>query len=338
MPVPFLARHRCQQQQQQSQKRFHLVQVSIFALLLVLAVAPRCTAASDEAHSAYIYRHPGQTIKLYQRQVIPPVIGTNSPSSSDPPTTSSTTVDVPSPTTPLTPSTPTSASTTTSSVPVRPNTSLHNSNSRTATQTLTSSTGVNTAPTSSPSKTAEAASNHLVVAGAAVGGLVFAIGVGIIAFRCTMNRRERQRRNKEMAATLAENFDRGGDPIGTPRKGYLELSDGPSTPVPGRAGANLSRQGSQDAYYAHKESGGGQQDYYNPHYVQERYGTAPTGNYGMYEETELSVMGNSHSMAYPSTSAPSNHYGGYNDYGSHHDAGGYYGGAGSQPPRGPQAY
>ncbi|KAI8601101.1 hypothetical protein EDD21DRAFT_375377 [Dissophora ornata] len=224
--------------------------------------------------------------------------------------------------------------------------------------TLSGSTTTSLLPTTTTNSTATAtqspdgtSSQGLVIGGAAIGGLVFVIGIAIIAFRCTLNRRDRQRRNKEMAATLAESFDRSADPISTPRKGYMELGDGPSTPNSGR-GADLSRQGSQDAYFgAHKEGsvvGGGSQDYYNPHYVQERYGAANTGNYGMYEETELSVIGgsagrsmspypqgnNDHSMAYPPASVPTNHYAGY-DYG-HHD-GGYYGGGG-QAPRGHQGY
>lgn len=178
--------------------------------------------------------------------------------------------------------------------------------------------------------------------------MVFFIGLALLAFRCTINSREKKRRNKEMAATLAESFDRsGGDPIASPRKGYMELGDGPPTPNPGR-GANLSRNGSQDAYYG-KEGGG--QDYYNSHYVQERYGGANTGG-GCYDETELSVMNghpgrpaspfvgrsnSDHSMTYPPTSISTNHYAGYNEYGhsgdydyngGHHDGGGYYGGGG----------
>ncbi|KAF9277682.1 hypothetical protein BGZ68_009079 [Mortierella alpina] len=190
--------------------------------------------------------------------------------------------------------------------------------------------------TGSPSPTGDSGKNDngndlLVPVGAALGGGVFVIGLAIMAFRCTLNRRERQRRNKEMAATLAENFDRSGDPIASPRKGYLELGEGPPTPNPGHIGANLSRQGSQDAYYAGKDAsvvGGG--DYYNnSHYVQERYGGAHAGNYGMYEETELSVIGGASGRPttpymdpYPPSSAPSGHYGGYN--GGGYDAG-YYG-------------
>ncbi|KAI1318332.1 hypothetical protein EDD11_006845 [Mortierella claussenii] len=228
-------------------------------------------------------------------------------------------------------------------------TSLSGTLTLTTTTSTTSATATNGDTTGDPTS-----SKGLVVGGAVIGGLVFVIGAAIVAFRCTLNRRDRQRRNKEMAATLAENFDRSADPIGTPRKGYLELSDGPPTPASGHVGANLSRQGSQDAYFgAHKEGsvvgGGAQNEYYNPHYIQERYGTAHASNYGMYEETELSVInGNGgrpttpydHSMAYPPASVPSSHYAGYNDYGGHHD-GGYYGGGGGgggQPPRGPQGY
>lgn len=192
--------------------------------------------------------------------------------------------------------------------------------------------------------------------GGVAGGLVFVIGCALLAFRCTVNSREKSRRNKEMAATLAESFDRsGGDPIASPRKGYMELGDGPPTPGQGR-GANLSRNGSQDAYYG-KEGVG--QDYYNSHYVQERYGGANTGG-GYYDETELSVMNghtgrpaspfvgrsnSDHSMAYPPTSISTNHYAGYNEYahngdydynGGHQDGGGYYGGGGHG--RAPQGY
>ncbi|KAG0210578.1 hypothetical protein BGX28_009214 [Mortierella sp. GBA30] len=192
----------------------------------------------------------------------------------------------------------------------------------------------------------------LAYGGAAVGGLVFVIGIAIVMFRCTLNRRERERRNKEMAATLAENFDRGGgDPIASPRKGYLELGEGPPTPNPGHIGANLSRQGSQDAYFAGKDGNtGGAQGGYSPHYVQERYGAANAGNYGMYEETELSVIGGNigrpttpyvdPSVGYaPSNNAAAGHYAGYNDYErGRYD--GYYGGGGGQAttPRAPQGY
>ncbi|KAF9994018.1 hypothetical protein BGZ80_002625, partial [Entomortierella chlamydospora] len=216
-------------------------------------------------------------------------------------------------------------------------TSLPTSNTLTSTILNNTSTTINASPTNATSTPTETKSDGddnskgLVIGGAAVGGLVFAIGVAIIAFRCTLNRRDRQRRNKEMAATLAENFER--DPSATPRKGYMELGDGPQTPNSGR-GANLSRQGSQDAYFAaHKEG-----DYYNPHYVQERYGTANAGNYGMYEETELSVIGGSAgrtpapygdpSVAYPPPGMTTNHYAGYNDYNGQNGHNGYYGGGG----------
>ncbi|KAG0371344.1 hypothetical protein BGZ54_005468 [Gamsiella multidivaricata] len=207
--------------------------------------------------------------------------------------------------------------------------------STTSTLSSTATTNATAIPTQSPSS--GDTSKGLVIGGAAIGGLVFAIGLAIIAFRCTLNRKERARRNKEMAATLAENFDRSADPIASPRKGYLELGDGPPTPSSGR-GANLSRQGSQDAYFAANKEGGGQ-DYYNPHYVQERYGAANAGTYGMYEETELSVMGGSagRQMAYPPTSVPTNHYAGYNDYDYGNQQGSYYGGGG-QAPRGHQGY
>ncbi|CAO3565959.1 unnamed protein product [Mortierella alpina] len=210
----------------------------------------------------------------------------------------------------------------------------------------TTGTATGTAsPSAAPEKDDDSTA-LLIPIGAALGGGVFVIGLAIMAFRCTLNRRERQRRNKEMAATLAENFDRSGDPVASPRKGYLELGEGPPTPNPGHIGANLSRQGSQDAYYAGKDGsvvGGGGGDYYNSnsHYVQERYGGAHAGNYGMYEETELSVIGGNSGRPttpymdpYPPSSAPAGHYGGYN--GGGYDAG-YYGGSG-QAPRGPQGY
>lgn len=134
------------------------------------------------------------------------------------------------------------------------------------------------------------------------------IGAAIVAFKCVINRKDRQRRNKEIAATLAESFDRSG---GSDK--YHELGDGPGTPIP--AGAKLSRQGSQQEYYPKEGS-----DYYNNnhntnHYVQERYG----GPNGGYDETEMSVMG-SQGGASPMSpymgQAPSGggHYAGYNDY------------------------
>jgi len=171
-----------------------------------------------------------------------------------------------------------------------------------------------------------------------------------------MNRKDRHKRDKEFAATMA--LDNRIDPILTPRKGYVELGEDPPTPGSGRLGAaNLSRQGSQDAYF-YKEQGQGYSshgsdvgagDYYNQHYVQERYGGASGGRHGMYEETELSVIGGNSgrgNVAYPPSAVPSNHYGGYDyghqgdyDYqrGQHHD-GGYYGGGGQTPARNPQAY
>ncbi|KAG0371883.1 hypothetical protein BGX24_001043 [Mortierella sp. AD032] len=218
--------------------------------------------------------------------------------------------------------------------------------SRSTTTTVpqsTASVATSTTPTPTASDTEKKTDDTpLIIGGAVVGGLVFAIGLALLAFRCTVNSKEKKRRNKEMAATLAESFDRSaGDPIASPRKGYMELGEGPPTPSPGR-GANLSRNGSQDAYYG-KE--GDDQDYYNSNYVQERYGGANTGG-GYYDETELSVMGghsgrpaspfvgrsnSDHSMAYPPTSISTNHYAGYNDYGHNGDydnQGGHYGGGG----------
>ncbi|KAF9905801.1 hypothetical protein EC991_001277 [Linnemannia zychae] len=234
----------------------------------------------------------------------------------------------------------------TTSAPVVNSTAPTSTIGRTTTVANLTTTTATTSTTTSPSPTPEKKSDDtpLIIGGSVVGGLVFAIGLALLAFRCTVNRRERARRNKEMAATLAESFDRsGGDPIASPRKGYMELGEGPPTPGPGR-GANLSRNGSQDAYYGSGKEGSGQ-DYYNPHYVQERYGGANTGG-GYYDETELSVMGGhtgrpaspfmtrsntDHSMAYPPTSVSTNHYAGYNEYGhngEYDNHGGHYGGGG----------
>lgn len=150
---------------------------------------------------------------------------------------------------------------------------------------------------------------------------MFVIGLALVAFRCTLNRKERERRKKEMTATLAQNFERSGgagDPIGTPRKGYIELGD---------TASNSS---------GHKEGGNnGSGDYYNPHYVQERYGAAHTGNYGMFEETELSVIGGSagrQTTPYQGGNAGPNQYGGYNNSNNNYNnnGGGYYGGGGHQ--------
>lgn len=147
-----------------------------------------------------------------------------------------------------------------------------------------------------------------------VGGLVVAIGAGIVAFKCISSRKDRARRNKEIAATLAESFDRGGSDK------YHELGDGGGTPIP--AGAQLSRQGSQQDGYYQKEQGG---DYYNNHYVQERYG----GPNGGYDETEMSVMGGQGGGPSPMSpymgQAPSgggSQYAGYNDYDYDYGSGG----------------
>ncbi|KAG0013216.1 hypothetical protein BGZ81_001162 [Podila clonocystis] len=148
-----------------------------------------------------------------------------------------------------------------------------------------------------------------------VGGLVVAIGAAMVAFKCVVTRKDRARRNKEIAATLAESFDRSGSDK------YHELGDGSATPIP--AGAKLSRQGSQQDGYYQKEQGG---DYYNNHYVQERYG----GPNGGYDETEMSVMGGQGGGPRPMSpymgQAPSGggHYAGYNDY--DYDYGGGNGG------------
>ncbi|KAG0050233.1 hypothetical protein BGZ83_005005 [Gryganskiella cystojenkinii] len=209
----------------------------------------------------------------------------------------------------------------------------------TMTVTLTTSTAVN--GTSSPSATSTLTpptdNSGIIYGGAAVGGLVLVVGLAIGAFRCTLNRKDRRRRDKEYAATLA--LDNRNDPILTPRKGYMELGDDPpSAPGSGRLGAaNLSRHGSQDAYYKEQgysgHSGGsdvGAGDYYNQHYVQERYGGANQGGGGFYEETELSVIGGATgrgNVAYPASTVPPNHYGGYNDYGHQGGDYNYQGGA-----------
>ncbi|KAG0018183.1 hypothetical protein BGZ82_000512 [Podila clonocystis] len=148
-----------------------------------------------------------------------------------------------------------------------------------------------------------------------VGGLVAAIGAAIVAFKCVVSRKDRARRNKEIAATLAESFDRSGSDK------YHELGDGAATPIP--AGAKLSRQGSQQDGYYQKEQGG---DYYNNQYVQERYGGPNRG----YDETEMSVMGGQGGGQRPMSpymgqaTSGGGQYAGYNDY--DYDYGGGNGG------------
>ncbi|KAF8927336.1 hypothetical protein BGZ47_002204 [Haplosporangium gracile] len=316
---------------------------------IVAALDPQSsvpTATSSDFNPAFL-RHPSRpTITgLHKRQAspgpIPDLPGTNTTTLA--PTNTTSTAPLPTPST-----------NTTSLPPLVSTTSLVTTTISHATTTSVSvnATSVSTSTTASVAPTTTDPPNDnkgLVIGGSVVGGLVFAVGLALLAFRCTINSRERKRRNKEMAATLAESFDRsGGDPIASPRKGYMELEDGPPAPVPGR-GANLSRNGSQDAYYG-KEGGG--QDYYSSHYVQERYGGANTGG-GYYDETELSVMNghpgrpaspfvgrsnSDHSMAYPPTSISTNHYAGYNEYGhngdydyhggNHDGGGGYYSGGG----------
>ncbi|KAF9199276.1 hypothetical protein BGZ49_010632 [Haplosporangium sp. Z 27] len=279
----------------------HRMMFVILALLLVLAiVVSPCTATPTDPASSTVST-PSAVITPTVNVTTPIIIPTNT-------------------------STIATITTAVSSIPATTSVNLTSS-------IPVATTNATSTPTESPKDSDD--NQGLIIGGAAVGGLVFAIGIGLIAFRCTLNRRERQRRNKEMAATLAESFDR--DTIASPRKGYLELADGPSTPRLG-SNSNLTRQGSQDAYFAaHKEGGVvGQSDYYNHNYVQERYGTANAGNYGMYEETELSVIGGSngrsatpyvpnvdHSMQYPPSGMTNNHYAGYNDYNGHQ---GYYGG------------
>ncbi|KAF9150437.1 hypothetical protein BG015_007763 [Linnemannia schmuckeri] len=318
---------------------------------IVAALDPQSsvpTATSSDLNPAFLSHSSQPTITgLYKRQAtanpLPDLPGTNT--TTLPPTNTTSTVPLPTP------------STNTTSLPPALNTTsliITTTISRTATSVSVNATSVSTSTASVTPTTTEPSSGNsdnkgLVIGGSVVGGLVFAIGLALLAFRCTINSREKKRRNKEMAATLAESFDRsGGDPIASPRKGYMELGDGPPAPGPGR-GANLSRNGSQDAYYG-KEGGG--QDYYSSHYVQERYGGANTGG-GYYDETELSVMNghpgrpaspfvgrsnSDHSMAYPPTSISTNHYAGYNEYGhngdydyhggNHDGGGGYYGGGG----------
>ncbi|KFH74222.1 hypothetical protein MVEG_01435 [Podila verticillata NRRL 6337] len=202
--------------------------------------------------------------------------------------------------------------TTTTTVTAPPSsTSAATGNPITTRSTILSSTSLppttSASPTESKPPTAGGGGSLTIVA-AAVGGLTFMIGAAIVAFKCVINRKDRQRRNKEIAATLAESFDRSG---GSDK--YHELGDGPGTPIP--AGAKLSRQGSQQEYYPKEGS-----DYYNNnhntnHYVQERYG----GPNGGYDETEMSVMG-SQGGASPMSpymgQAPSGggHHAGYNDY------------------------
>ncbi|KAF9187886.1 hypothetical protein BGZ51_000981 [Haplosporangium sp. Z 767] len=300
-----------------------------FSDAIELNALPSTIAVDYVSYPTHI-QHPLPTFVEFDKRQLeqPPVPGPN-PSSSTSTTVSSTTATA---TTSVN-----NATTTTETSRTAPTHTQNTSTNTRASTTALNTTSTQTA-TASPtqSKPDEGNTAPLAIGGAVVGGLVFAIGIAIIAFRCTLNRRERQRRNKEMAATLAESFDRGSE---TPRKGYLELGDGPPTPNPGPRGANLSRNESQDAYYAKEGNGGGAPDFYNPHYVQERYGGAHTGNYGMYEETELSVMGGNsgrptspydHSVAYPPSSVSTNHYPGYGD-------GGYYGGGG-HTPRGPQGY
>ncbi|KAK5814422.1 hypothetical protein F5H01DRAFT_346591 [Linnemannia elongata] len=325
----------------------------LFALLftflgIVAALDPQSsvpTATPSVFNPAFLHHPPRPIITGFHKRQAGPVIPTDLPgtnTSTTPPTSSTSTTPLPTP--------PTNS---TSLVPVTSTTTLATTTtiSRTATSVSVNTTSIATSSTTSvsPTNSDPAPDNKgMIIGGSVVGGLVFAIGLALLAFRCTINSREKKRRNKEMAATLAESFDRsGGDPIASPRKGYLELGDGPPTPNPGR-GANLSRNGSQDAYYG-KEGGG--QEYYNSHYVQERYGGANTGG-GYYDETELSVMNghpgrpaspfvgrsnSDHSMTIPPTSISTNHYAGYNEYGhngdydyngGHHDGGGYYGGGG----------
>ncbi|KAG0341640.1 hypothetical protein BG000_008452 [Podila horticola] len=202
------------------------------------------------------------------------------------------------------PSTTTAAVTTTSSSSSVITTTV--SRSTTATGTRTNATTSTAAPTETAAPPPAEPSNIGMVFGI-VGGLVVAIGAGIVAFKCISSRKDRARRNKEIAATLAESFDRGGSDK------YHELGDGGGTPIP--AGAQLSRQGSQQDGYYQKEQGG---DYYNNHYVQERYG----GPNGGYDETEMSVMGGQGGGPSPMSpymgQAPSggggSQYAGYNDY------------------------
>ncbi|KAG0259873.1 hypothetical protein BG011_002324 [Mortierella polycephala] len=315
---------------------------SQFSDAIALSALPSTIVVDYVSYPNHI-QHPLPTFAEFdkrQLEPLPPAGESTSPTAATTASATSPQPTQPATTTAETPPSSNATATTATSTTISTQTQSTATHSRTS--TITSSTASTQTETASPTQSEPAKSNTtpLAIGGAAVGGLVFAIGIAIIAFRCTLNRKERQRRNKEMAATLAESFDRGGE---TPRKGYLELGDGPPTPNPGSRGANLSRDGSQDAYYAKEGNGGagggGAPDFYNPHYVQERYGGAHAGNYGMYEETELSVMGGNngrptspydHSVAYPPSSVPTSHYPGYGD-------GGYYGGGG-QAPRAPQGY
>ncbi|KAF9924807.1 hypothetical protein FBU30_005276 [Linnemannia zychae] len=336
----------------------------LFTLLLTLLGAvmaldpqfsvPTATTTSSQTFNLALLRYPPRptitALSKRQGQLdpgfpgIPSTGGNSSSSSSTLISTSQSPISTP-------------AINTTTAIPTANTTIAITTASRTVVTTSVNSTSIiatATTPASPTPTESKSDSGPLIIGGSVVGGLVFAIGLALVIFKCTVNRREKHRRNKEMAATLAENFDRSaGDPIASPRKGYMELGEGPPTPSPGR-GANLSRNGSQDAYYGKEGIGG--QDYYNPHYVQERYGSANTGG-GYFDETEMSVMGghtgrpaspfvgrnnSDHSMAYPPTSIAANHYAGYNEYGHNgdydyhggHQDGGYYGGGNRGRPQG----
>ncbi|KAF9430579.1 hypothetical protein BGZ94_005913 [Podila epigama] len=266
--------------------------------------------------------------------IIPPIIGPPGPGPVAPVTPVSP-APAPSPSTApssVAPNPPpiiaTTANITTISTTVTQSNLPHVTTTQTKPRTSTTSTTTPTAtkgPVEEPESTGTGAS--IVVAAATIGGLVFAIGVGITAFKCIASRKDRQRRQKEIAAALADSFDRSNG-----QDKYHELGDGSGSHTPVPAGAQLSRQGSQDAYYQ-KEGGS---DYYGGSgaYVQERYGAPVRGGY---DETEMSVMGSGPlppraTSPYMGQQPSTGHYGGggYNDYdygnsgyNGHQQGGGY---------------
>ncbi|KAG0098318.1 hypothetical protein BGZ93_000460 [Podila epicladia] len=287
-------------------------------------MSPPCPRAAVEADApqpttavvlvpgnAYLERvHKLSSPYMFEkRQVVVPPIGG---SSSSTPTSTAGPV-VPTQVPPVTNATTSATATTSAGVPTTssvPAVVTTVSRSTTGTGTRINATSSIATPTPTAATPAESETKMGLVFGI-LGGLVAAIGAAIVAFKCVMSRKDRARRNKEIAATLAESFDRSG---GSDK--YHELGDGASTPIP--AGAKLSRQGSQQDGYYQKEQGG---DYYNNHYVQERYG----GPNGAYDETEMSVMGGQGGGPRPMSpymgQAPSGgggggggQYAGYNDY------------------------
>ncbi|KAG0229908.1 hypothetical protein BGW41_002838 [Actinomortierella wolfii] len=203
-------------------------------------------------------------------------------------------------------STPSAAPTSTVSTPAVVPTTSTQTRARVTTSTALSSIATTSISSASPTPTekSDGGDNNqgLIVAGSAIGGLVFAIGIAIISFKIIVARKERQQRQKEFAAALSDSYYPGGAAnalTGGGSSGYRELHDDTAGLRDG--GANLSRHesyssghGTQPYYY--KESG------YSQPYVQERYG-GNNGTYGMYEETEMSVIGGgNHGPAYPPAS------------------------------------